>query len=107
MSKLSIILYNLTLDIGRKFSEKRKATLKRQSSFNGHWYDRDTSVFTPPKDSYMSVWTTSLTRTPEVVKMLMEKYQIQIDNSDRFALFVVKDNGGRIFSRRNLKVLKQ
>ena len=52
----------------------------------------------------MSVWTTSLTRTPEVVKMLMEKYQIQIDNSDRFALFVVKDNGGMIFSVRNLKV---
>merc|ERR1712088_738582 len=80
---------------GRKFSEKRKANLQRKSSFNGHWYNRDTSVFTPPKDSYMSVWTTSLTRTPEVVKMLMEKYQIQIDNSDRFALFGVKDNGER------------
>lgn len=27
--------------------------------------------------------------------MLMEKYQIQTDNFDRFALFVVKDNGER------------
>ena len=80
---------------GRKFSQKRKINLQRQSSFNGHWYNRDTSVFTPPKDSSMSVWTTSLTRTPEVVKMLMEKYQIQIDTKDRFALFVVKDNGGK------------
>ena len=88
---LSILLHF----IGRKFSEKRKANLQRKSSFNGHWYNRDTSVFTPPKDSSMSVWTTSLTRTPEVVKMLMEKYQIQTDSFDRFALFVVKDNGGR------------
>ena len=50
----------------------------------------------------MSVWTTSLTRTPEVVKMLMEKYQIQTDNSDRFALFVVKDNGGKYDDFRSL-----
>ena len=99
---MSLII--LHLNSGRKFSEKRKATLKRQSSFNGHWYDRDTSVFTPPKDSYMSVWTTSLTRTPEVVKMLMEKYQIQTDNSDRFALFVVKDNGGKC---DEFKIIKQ
>ena len=90
---------------GRKFSEKRKASLQRQSSFNGHWYNRDTSVFTPPKDSSMSVWTTSLTRTPEVVKMLMEKYQIQIDNKDRFALFVVKDNGGNYYV--SAKIMQQ
>ena len=82
--------------LGLKFSEKRKAGLQRKSSFNGHWYNRDTSVFTPPKDSYMSVWATSLTKTSEVVKMLMEKYQIQIDTADRFALYVVKDNGGKM-----------
>ena len=82
--------------LGLKFSGKRKAGLQRKSSFNGHWYNRDTSVFTPPKDSYMSVWATSLTKTSEVVKMLTEKYQIQIDTADRFALYVVKDNGGKM-----------
>lgn len=72
---------------------KRKAMLHRRSSFNGHWYDRDTSVFTPPKDSHMNVWTTSLVKTQEVIRMLLDKYRVESEQ-DSFSLFVVKDSGG-------------
>ena len=78
---------------GKKF-ERRKMLLQRKSSFNGHWYDRDTSVFTPPKDSGMSVWITSLVGTQEVLKMILDKYNIESE-PDQFALYVVKDNGGK------------
>jgi len=38
--------------------------IRRRSSINGHWYDRETAVFTPPKDSAMSVWTRSYKFSP-------------------------------------------
>lgn len=71
-----------------------RSKLRRRSSINGHWYDRDTSVFTPPKGSCMSVCTTSLTPTPEVLSMLLQKYQVESE-ANEFALYVVKENGER------------
>ena len=59
-------------------------------------YDRDTSVFTPPKDSCMSVWITSLVQTREVIQMILDKYKVETE-SERFALFVVKETGGIFF----------
>ena len=50
-------------------------------------------MFTPPKDSCMSVWITSLVQTREVIQMILEKYKIESE-SERFALFVVKETGG-------------
>ena len=77
---------------GRKY--EKKSTLQRKSSFNGHWYNRETAVFTPPKDSIMSIWATSLLSTTEILKMVIEKYQIESDD-ENYGLFVVKDSGER------------
>ena len=41
----------------------------------------------------MSVWTTSLVSTQEVINMLLDKYRVECPASN-FSLFVVKDNGG-------------
>lgn len=71
-----------------------KAKLKRRSSVNGHWYDRDTSVFTPPKGSAMSVWGSSLQPTQEVVNALLQKYRVESDPK-LFALYVIKESGER------------
>ncbi|TRY81174.1 hypothetical protein TCAL_11847 [Tigriopus californicus] len=71
-----------------------RSKVRRKSSINGHWYDRDTSVFTPPKGSSMSVYVTSLLPTNEVLRMILEKYQIESEQN-QFALYVVKDNGER------------
>ena len=75
---------------GRRFD---KTKLRRRCSINGHYYNRETSVFTPPYGSTMSVWTTSLVSTQEVINMLLDKYRVECPAMN-FSIFVVKDNGG-------------
>ena len=53
--------------IKRRSGNRRSRTkLKRRCSINGHFYNRETSFFTPPHGSQMSVWITSLLNTQEV-----------------------------------------
>lgn len=79
--------------IKRRTGRKRSRTkLKRRCSINGHFYNRETSFFTPPHGSQMSVWVTSLVSTTEVINNLLEKYKVDCQ-PDNFALFVVRDNG--------------
>ncbi|KAJ8972188.1 hypothetical protein NQ314_000318 [Rhamnusium bicolor] len=74
---------------GKRLSRSK---VKRRCSINGHFYDRETSFFTPPHGSQMSVWVTSLVNTNEVINLMLEKYKVESD-SQNFALFVVRDNG--------------
>lgn len=73
---------------------KNRAKLKRRCSINGHFYNRETSFFTPPYGSQMSVWVTSLVTTPEVINMMLDKYKVD-GKVDQFSLFLVFDNGGK------------
>ncbi|XP_034950481.1 uncharacterized protein Rassf [Chelonus insularis] len=74
---------------GRRQSKSR---LRRRCSINGHFYNRETSFFTPPHGSQMSVWVTSLVSTQEVINLMLDKYKVDA-KPDNFALFVVRDNG--------------
>lgn len=74
---------------GKRLSRSK---VKRRCSINGHFYDRETSFFTPPHGSQMSVWITSLVNTHEVIKLLLEKYKVESDPNN-FALFIVRDSG--------------
>jgi len=74
---------------GRRLSRSK---IKRRCSINGHFYDRETSFFTPPHGSQMSVWVSSLVNTQEVINLMLEKYKVDSDGSN-FALFIVRDNG--------------
>ncbi|KAK9887561.1 hypothetical protein WA026_023367 [Henosepilachna vigintioctopunctata] len=74
---------------GKRLSRSK---VKRRCSINGHFYDRETSFFTPPHGSQMSVWITSLVNTQEVVNLILEKYKVESDPSN-FALFMIRDNG--------------
>lgn len=74
------------------FECRSRAKLKRRCSINGHFYNRETSFFTPPHGSQMSVWITSLVNTQEVINLLLEKYKVE-SRPENFALFVVRDNG--------------
>jgi len=76
---------------GKKMDKNK---LKRRCSINGHWYDRDTSVFTPPKHSPMCVYTSSKSGTKEVLTALLEKYKIESEPCD-YALYVIKETGER------------
>jgi len=76
---------------GKKMDKNK---LKRRCSINGHWYDRDTSVFIPPKHSPMCVYTSSKSGTNEVLASLLEKYKIESEPGD-YALYVIKETGER------------
>lgn len=79
--------------IKRRSGNRRSRTkLKRRCSINGHFYNRETSFFTPPHGSLMNVWVTSLVNTQEVINLLLEKYKVE-SRAENFALFVIKDNG--------------
>ncbi|XP_055608908.1 uncharacterized protein LOC129756148 [Uranotaenia lowii] len=79
--------------IKRRSGNRRSRTkLKRRCSINGHFYNRETSFFTPPYGSQMNVWVTSLVNTQEVITLLLEKYKVE-SRAENFALFVIKDNG--------------
>ncbi|XP_058444283.1 uncharacterized protein LOC131425965 [Malaya genurostris] len=79
--------------IKRRSGNRRSRTkLKRRCSINGHFYNRETSFFTPPHGSQMNVWVTSLVNTQEVINLLLEKYKVE-SRAENFALFVIKDNG--------------
>lgn len=79
--------------IKRRPGKRRSRTkLKRRCSINGHFYNRETSFFTPPHGSQMSVWITSLVNTQEVINLLLEKYKVD-SKPVNFALFIIRDNG--------------
>lgn len=71
---------------------RSRTKLKRRCSINGHFYNRETSFFTPPKGSQMSVYVTSLLSTQEIISLVMEKYKVE-SKAENFALFIVRDNG--------------
>lgn len=53
--------------IKRRSGNRRSRTkLKRRCSINGHFYNRETSFFTPPHGSQMNVWVSSMVNTQEV-----------------------------------------
>ncbi|XP_054730461.1 serine-rich adhesin for platelets [Anastrepha obliqua] len=79
--------------IKRRSGNRRSRTkLKRRCSINGHFYNRETSFFTPPYGSQMSVWVTSLVTTNEVINLLLEKYKVD-SAAQNFSLFIIRDNG--------------
>lgn len=74
------------------FLLRSRTKLKRRCSINGHFYNRETSFFTPPKGSQMSVYVTSLLSTQEIISLVMEKYKVE-SKAENFGLFIVRDNG--------------
>lgn len=71
---------------------RSRTKLKRRCSINGHFYNRETSFFTPPAGSQMSVYATSLLSTQEIISLVMDKYKVE-SKAENFALFIVRDNG--------------
>ena len=48
-----------------------------KSNLNLERYDRETCVFTPPKHSAMSVYTSSLANHADVLTALLAKYKVR------------------------------
>lgn len=70
----------------------RKDRNSHRASINGHFYDHETSIFTPTFGSETKVRTNSNMRTEEVIKQLLQKFKIE--NSPRdFALYIIFGTG--------------
>lgn len=89
-----IVYYIFNIFRTGRLNGKNRTKLKRRCSINGHFYNRETSFFTPPYGSQMSVWVTSLVTTPEVINLMLDKYKVD-GKANQFSLFLVFDNGGK------------
>lgn len=81
-----------SVTLRNKSRSSRRKLLRRRCSINGHFYNRETSVFTPAYASVTSVWVTSLVNAPEVINQLLDKFKVENLPQD-FALYIVYDNG--------------
>lgn len=75
------------------YRKDRMGMLKNhRASINGHFYDHETSIFTPTFGSETKVRANSIMTTEEVIKQLLQKFKIE--NSPRdFALYIIFGTG--------------
>ncbi|VFV38830.1 ras association domain-containing [Lynx pardinus] len=76
----------------------RKDRQKHRASINGHFYNHETSIFTPAFGSETKVRINSNMRTEEVIEQLLQKFKIENSAQD-FALYIIFATG----ERRRLK----
>ncbi|XP_006142978.1 ras association domain-containing protein 6 isoform X1 [Tupaia chinensis] len=76
----------------------RRDRKNHRASINGHFYNHETSIFTPAFGSETKVRINSNMRTEEVIKQLLQKFKIENSPQD-FALYLIFATG----ERRRLK----
>ncbi|XP_030623974.1 ras association domain-containing protein 2-like [Chanos chanos] len=82
---------------GRRQATLRPATgqiRRHRCSINGHFYNHKTAVFTPAYGSVTNVRINSSMTTPQVLRVLLNKFKIE-NRPDEFALFLVHTSGER------------
>ncbi|NXK50071.1 RASF2 protein, partial [Chauna torquata] len=72
-------------------SEQRRIR-RHRFSINGHFYNHKTSVFTPAYGSVTNVRINSTMTTPQVLKLLLNKFKIE-NSAEEFALYIVHTSG--------------
>uniref|UniRef100_A0A8C6HN56 Ras association (RalGDS/AF-6) domain family member 2 n=1 Tax=Mus spicilegus TaxID=10103 RepID=A0A8C6HN56_MUSSI len=75
----------------RTSSDQRRIR-RHRFSINGHFYNHKTSVFTPAYGSVTNVRINSTMTTPQVLKLLLNKFKIE-NSAEEFALYVVHTSG--------------
>ncbi|KAM5271930.1 ras association domain-containing protein 6 isoform 2-T2 [Ctenodactylus gundi] len=87
MSEAALVRRRTKLStIGRKFGQYHRA------SINGHFYNHETSIFTPAFGLETKVRINSKMRTKEVIKQLLQKFKIENSPQD-FALYIIFATG--------------
>uniref|UniRef100_A0A6P5KGJ6 Ras association domain-containing protein 6 n=1 Tax=Phascolarctos cinereus TaxID=38626 RepID=A0A6P5KGJ6_PHACI len=77
---------------------ERRGQQHHRVSINGHFYNHETSIFTPAFGSQTKVRINSNMRTEEVIKQLLQKFKIE-NNPQDFALYIIYATG----EKRRLK----
>ncbi|XP_071072138.1 ras association domain-containing protein 6 isoform X2 [Dasypus novemcinctus] len=70
----------------------KKYRQNHRASINGHFYNHETSIFTPAFGSETKVRINSNMRTEEVIKQLLQKFKIENSPQD-FALYIIFATG--------------
>ncbi|KAM7415931.1 hypothetical protein PAMA_018143 [Pampus argenteus] len=83
----------------RSPSDQRKIR-RHRFSINGHFYNHKTAVFTPAFGSVTNVRINSCMRTPQVLRVLLNKFKIE-NTPDDFALYLVHASGERVKLKRS------
>ncbi|XP_068167384.1 ras association domain-containing protein 2b [Antennarius striatus] len=82
----------------RSPSDQRKIR-RHRFSINGHFYNHKTAVFTPAFGSVTNVRINSCMRTPQVLRVLLNKFKIE-NSPDDFAIYLVHASGERVKLKR-------
>ncbi|XP_036381879.1 ras association domain-containing protein 2-like isoform X1 [Megalops cyprinoides] len=82
----------------RSPSDQRKIR-RHRFSINGHFYNHKTAVFTPAYGSVTNVRINSCMTTPQVLRVLLNKFKIE-NSADDFALYLVHTSGERVQLKR-------
>ncbi|XP_041856275.1 ras association domain-containing protein 2b [Melanotaenia boesemani] len=82
----------------RSPSDQRKIR-RHRFSINGHFYNHKTAVFTPAFGSVTNVRINSCMTTPQVLRVLLNKFKIE-NSPDDFALYLVHTSGERVKLKR-------
>ncbi|KAI1900760.1 hypothetical protein AGOR_G00053200 [Albula goreensis] len=83
----------------RSPSDQRKIR-RHRFSINGHFYNHKTAVFTPAYGSVTNVRINSCMTTPQVLRVLLNKFKIE-NSPDDFALYLVHTSGERTQLKRS------
>uniref|UniRef100_A0A673KKD2 Ras association domain-containing protein 2-like n=1 Tax=Sinocyclocheilus rhinocerous TaxID=307959 RepID=A0A673KKD2_9TELE len=82
---------------GRRISGRRlgiRRVQRNRCSFNGHFYNHKTAVFTPKFGSVTNVRVNSCMTTAQVMRLLLNKFKIE-NSPDEFSLYIVHASGER------------
>ncbi|XP_027710355.1 ras association domain-containing protein 6 isoform X2 [Vombatus ursinus] len=93
MSEAALVRKNINLG-----KIERRDPQHHRVSINGHFYNHETSIFTPAYGSQTKVRINSNMRTEEVIKQLLQKFKIE-NNPQDFALYIIYATG----EKRRLK----
>ncbi|XP_034168574.2 ras association domain-containing protein 2b [Pangasianodon hypophthalmus] len=85
---------------GRTKRSNQRLLRRHRCSFNGHFYNHKTAVFTPAFGSVTNVRINSSMTTSQVLRVLLNKFKIE-NSPDEFTLFLVHTSGERVQLKRD------
>ncbi|XP_017574362.1 ras association domain-containing protein 2b isoform X1 [Pygocentrus nattereri] len=84
---------------GRTALGNQRRIRRHRCSFNGHYYNHKTAVFTPAFGSVTNVRINSSMTTAQVLRVLLNKFKIENSPED-FSLFLLHTSGERVQLKR-------
>ncbi|XP_062399508.1 ras association domain-containing protein 2a [Sardina pilchardus] len=84
----------------RRSPSDQRRIRRHRFSINGHFYNHKTAVFTPAFGSVTNVRINSCMTTPQVLRVLFNKFKIE-NSPDEFSLYLVHTSGERMQLKRS------